>query len=218
MDILGKGVHGAQLVDVNDLTVLAQTALAEDRAVRGTRVATRLPGFLGNEIIDAGDGAQADDLEAAIIETPQDLGARKDPLFTARKKEINTLQHRQLGHDALVDKIHDVKDAGEPAGKFTVNPLAALVIRFKAAYEHPAFFQFIVQGDEDVIDVAEIVHLFEVEEQAQRIVLKNIDVENIGGKQVHRGEDIESAKINVFLDEIEDILELLQEQALEFLP
>lgn len=82
VQVFGERVHGAQFINMNNLSAFPQTPLAEDGAIGWPGIVSWLLGFLGDEIIEMVDRSQADHFKAAIIQPAQDLGAGKDALLS----------------------------------------------------------------------------------------------------------------------------------------
>lgn len=215
VQVFGKRVHGAQFVYVEDPAVPAQPALAEDRAVRGLGVSPRFFGLFGDEIKNIVDRPQADDLETAVIEAAQHLGPRENPSLAAGDPEVDFLQQRQLGHDALVKEIDPVEYPAEPARELAEYPGLALVERLEAAHEDAAIFQLRVGGDEHLVHAAKIVRPLEIEEKSQGVVLHDPDVVRAAGEHQGGAQDIEAAEVHVLADEFVHLPVLAEKQSLE---
>lgn len=205
LQVFAVGVHGAEFLHINCLTVQSLPFQADQRPVAWIDVLSRFTAFTQDEVHLMVDFAFVNKVETAEVKSAHDFGLRKGTVFAVGESEIPALQDRQFWKHPAVDKINEVKHSAQVWGKAFIEKLFTLGDGLAVADKHATLLKHFIHADQVGIQAAEVIDLMQVQEEVTAALGFVLDIEE-GLAIQHQGLLFAKAcEIYVIIDEVEKI-------------
>ena len=163
LDIFGIRVHGAELVEETDLTILAYSRQFDERAVEFDlflRVGLHLT--MGKDVLDMSHRYDLVHHKTAVIQASEDFGLGKHAFATFGEVVVQTRRQSQTGNDAFMPEVEEINHPVQREEIFVQDLLFHILLRAIAANIYAVVGQLLVDYTETAVDTFGIVQKREV--------------------------------------------------------